>query len=245
MRYYIADLHFFHANMNTRMDKRGFDSVEAMTEYMISRWNKKVRKNDEVVILGDLSIGKGVETNELLKRLNGKKYMIIGNHDRFLQDKEFDHSLLEWEKPYHELNDNNRKIVLSHYPVFCYNGQYRLNGEGEPKVYMLYGHVHNTYDEVLVNEFQNITREQKRMVYHSDEPRAIPCHMINCFCMFSDYTPLTLDEWIELDAKRRSEMPDLSEYKDDWMEDIDDPTFLETSDNIMKRNEEAYGELAK
>lgn len=29
------------------------------------------------------------------------------------------------------------------------------------------------------------------------------------------------------------------------MEDIDDPTFLETSDSIMKRNEEAYGELAK
>ena len=27
--------------------------------------------------------------------------------------------------------------------------------------------------------------------------------MINCFCMYSDYTPLTLDEWIELDAKRR------------------------------------------
>ena len=28
--------------------------------------------------------------------------------------------------------------------------------------------------------------------------------MINCFCMYSDYTPLTLDEWIECDRKRRS-----------------------------------------
>ena len=46
MRYYIADLHFFHANMNTKMDHRGFGSVEEMNEYMMQKWNGKVRKND-------------------------------------------------------------------------------------------------------------------------------------------------------------------------------------------------------
>ena len=35
------------------------------------------------------------------------------------------------------------------------------------------------------------------------EPVAIPCNMINCFCMYSDYIPLTLDEWIECDRKRK------------------------------------------
>mgnify|MGYP006967377812 CR=1 FL=1 len=30
------------------------------------------------------------------------------------------------------------------------------------------------------------------------EEQSIPCNMINCFCMYSDYVPLTLDEWIEL-----------------------------------------------
>lgn len=35
------------------MDKRGFESVQAMNEYMIEKWNQKVRHNDEVVILGD------------------------------------------------------------------------------------------------------------------------------------------------------------------------------------------------
>ena len=35
------------------------------------------------------------------------------------------------------------------------------------------------------------------------EKRAIPSNMINCFCMYSDYTPLTLDEWITCDKKRR------------------------------------------
>ena len=58
MRYYISDLHFFHGNLNKRMDNRGFDTVEEMNEYMIKQWNSKVRKNDEVVILGDFSFGK-------------------------------------------------------------------------------------------------------------------------------------------------------------------------------------------
>lgn len=95
MRYYISDLHFFHDNMNTKMDKRGFESVEAMNEYMISQWNKKVRKDDEVVILGDLSIEKGEKTNEILRRLNGRKYLVVGNHDRYLKDKAFDKSLFK------------------------------------------------------------------------------------------------------------------------------------------------------
>ncbi|MBQ1736287.1 MAG: metallophosphoesterase [Lachnospiraceae bacterium] len=206
MRYYISDLHFYHANMNTQMDQRGFASFEEMNEYMIEQWNQKVRKNDEVVILGDFSIAKGEKTNELLQRLKGKKYLIVGNHDRFLNDKTFDRSLFKRIELYMELNDNKRKVILSHYPVFCYNGQYRLNDQGEPKVYMLYGHVHNTYDELLINYFQNITRAQKRLVYHANEERPIPCNMINCFCMFSDYTPLTLDEWIEVDARRRKEL---------------------------------------
>lgn len=35
------------------MDKRGFESVEQMNEYMIEKWNAKINKNDEVIILGD------------------------------------------------------------------------------------------------------------------------------------------------------------------------------------------------
>ena len=53
MRYYIADLHFGHAKLNELMDCRGFETVEAMDEYMIRQWNSRVRPGDEVVILGD------------------------------------------------------------------------------------------------------------------------------------------------------------------------------------------------
>lgn len=206
MRYYISDLHFFHSNLNDRMDKRGFASGEAMNEHMIRQWNDRVHKNDEVVILGDLSVGKAEETNEIIHRLKGKLYLITGNHDRFLQKKEFDTSRFVWIKPYGEIHDNNRRIILSHYPVFCYNGQYLRDKKGNPRTCMLYGHVHNTYDEFLINQFIQRTRSSVRKVRGREEPVAIPCNMINCFCMFSDYVPLTLDEWIELDKKRRSLM---------------------------------------
>ena len=81
MRFYIADCHFYHEALNTKMDKRGFASAEQMNEYMIQRWNEKVRSCDETVILGDFSFGNAMQTNSLLKQLNGKKYLIEGNHD--------------------------------------------------------------------------------------------------------------------------------------------------------------------
>ena len=84
MRYYIADCHFFHGGLNTKMDKRGFESTEAMNEYMIRKWNAKVRHSDEVVIIGDFSWGNAEETNKLLGKLRGRLYLIQGNHDRFL-----------------------------------------------------------------------------------------------------------------------------------------------------------------
>lgn len=207
MRFYISDLHFGHAKLNTEMDKRGFESGEAMDQYMISQWNSRVRHGDEVVILGDLCMSKKAkEAEDIIRQLKGKKYLLIGNHDYYLDDKDFDRSLFKWIEPYKELNDNKRKVVLSHYPTFCYDGQYRRNGDGIPKTYMLYGHVHNTFDEVLVNDFIMRTKACQRETRASDKMENIPCQMINCFCMFSDYVPLTLDEWIEVDAKRREGM---------------------------------------
>ena len=201
MRYYIADPHFFHGALNTKMDRRGFESVEAMNEYMLRQWNRKVRKNDEVVILGDLSWGKAEETNELLEQLNGRLYLIQGNHDRFLKNKDYNAGRFVWIKPYEELQDNKRKVILCHYPIMCYNGQYRVDENGNPKVYMLYGLVHDTQDQRLLERFQAITRATAS-VSPDGTARQIPCNMINCFCMYSDYVPLTLDEWIACEKRR-------------------------------------------
>ena len=191
VRYYISDLHFFHEALNTKMDCRGFDDARQMNERIIEIWNRKVRKNDEVVILGDLSLGGAEETNEVLERLKGRLFFFFFNHDTLVGKKAFKQERFGWIRPYAELHDNGRKVVLCHYPVFCYNGQYRRNQKGNPRTYMLYGHVHATLDQRLVDTFCRITGEQ-----------GIPCQMINCFCMYSGYEPLTLDEWIINDKKR-------------------------------------------
>ncbi len=57
--------------------------------------------------------------------------------------------------------------------------------------------VHDTLDEQLVRQFCQITRQTKKQGKYDEEPLPIPCNMINCFCMYSDYIPRTLDEWID------------------------------------------------
>ena len=69
-------------------EQRPFSSVEEMNIEYIKRWNNKIKKGDEVYILGDLSFYKGEKTNEILKQLNGQKFLIEGNHDNmYLSDK--------------------------------------------------------------------------------------------------------------------------------------------------------------
>ena len=191
MRYYISDLHFYHDALNHVMDERGFRDEQDMNEYMISQWNSRVRKNDEVVVLGDFSMEKWEKTKQILDQLKGKIYLLQGNHDRFVKDKEFDASRFIWVRSYAEMHDNGRKVILSHYPVMCYNSQRRLSKHGNPKTYMLHGHVHDTLDQRLLEQFQQITRDT---MY---EGASLPCNLLNCFCMYSNYIPLGLDEWIE------------------------------------------------
>ncbi|MEE3315181.1 MAG: hypothetical protein VZR56_13640 [Treponema sp.] len=210
MKLYIADQHFYHERLNQAMDCRGFPSIQEMNSRMISQWNSKVCGGDIVIVLGDMFLSKSAdEVNAVLKKLNGKICLIEGNHDyTWLKKEGVNLNRFEWIKNYAEIEDHGNKVILSHYPVFCYNHQYQTHSDGSPRTFMLYGHVHNTHDEVLVNHFMELT---KKTVLKSEKgERKIPCNMINCFCMFSDYRPLSLDEWIELDAKRRSQLPPLS-----------------------------------
>ncbi|MEY8257126.1 metallophosphoesterase [Erysipelotrichaceae bacterium 66-17] len=202
MRYYISDLHFFHRALNDKMDVRGFEDVEEMNEYMVSQWNRKVNKRDEVVVLGDFSWGNARDTAEIIDRLNGRIFLIRGNHDRFLDDKNFDVSVFGWVKDYAELSDNRRKVVLSHYPIAFYNGQYRRDENGNPRTFMLHGHIHNTQDREYLDAFIDYMDTRKHISI-GGELENVPCQIINCFCVDSDYQPMTLDEWIELDKERK------------------------------------------
>lgn len=215
MRYYIADLHFFHMGINDRMDRRGFADVEEMNEFLIKQWNGRIKRNDEVVVLGDLSLGKAEETNDVLRRLNGRIYLIRGNHDKWLKDSKADLSRFEWVKDYAEMSDNGRKAILCHYPIVCYNGQFRTDAEGNHKVYMLHGHIHRTQDIIGLYEYKKFVRSFSRKSRGTDEPKPAPCNIINCFCMFSNYVPLTLDEWIEIDKQE----VDIKTVEGNWRHD--------------------------
>lgn len=136
MKYYISDLHFGHRNI-LEFENRPFNTVEEMTEEYIKRWNSKIKKGDEVYILGDLSFYKGKETTEIIKRLNGMKFLIKGNHDNmFLADKEFDQSLFVWVRDYEVVKDNGDYIVLFHYPIQVWDRQHHGSLH-------FYGHVHS------------------------------------------------------------------------------------------------------
>ena len=77
---YIADLHFDDENI-LAYDNRPFLSVSEMNEAMIERWNRVVGKDDLTWILGDFCMGGAERWAAMLDRLNGRKALIVGNHD--------------------------------------------------------------------------------------------------------------------------------------------------------------------
>ena len=140
MKYFIADTHFDHENI-IRLSNRPFASIEEMNEALITNWNNTVKVTDEVYILGDfLFRSSGSSATDILKKLNGKKYLIKGNHEKYLEDKSFDKNQFVWVKDYFEFKEDGVNFVLFHYPILEWNGFYR-------KSVHLYGHVHNNNTE--------------------------------------------------------------------------------------------------
>lgn len=140
--FFTADTHFCHKNI-IKYEDRPFNSIEEMNEIMIKKWNAKVRPTDTIYILGDFIFSDGVTATQLVKRLNGKKYLIKGNHDLFLKDNKFDRSLLGWIKDYYLLKNNNIKYVLFHYPIQVWDCKHYGSIH-------LYGHVHSNHHPLLV-----------------------------------------------------------------------------------------------
>lgn len=54
-----------------------------MNEAMIDNWNSLVKDNDHIWHLGDVAMGQSSGAhNNLLRRLKGKKRLVVGNHDK-------------------------------------------------------------------------------------------------------------------------------------------------------------------
>lgn len=79
MIWFTSDTHFYHFNVIGYCD-RPFRTVEEMNEIMAKKWNEVVAPEDTVYFLGDFSLA--IRPVELYtNRLNGRKIMIMGNHD--------------------------------------------------------------------------------------------------------------------------------------------------------------------
>ena len=75
--YLTADTHLGHSQLWTKWKHR----KEGFEEKLITKWNNTVKKSDTVLHLGDLSLASKEKTKEWTSQLNGKKYLILGNHD--------------------------------------------------------------------------------------------------------------------------------------------------------------------
>ena len=129
MRTYItSDLHFGHTNIMkfcpvTRARFR--DDVSYMNEAMIKEWNVIVDKDDLVYILGDVAFLPSQKATEIMRRLNGTKILVEGNHDRkALHDKTFYNCFKEVHK-YLDIQYNGTKIVMFHYPIAEWDQMHR------------------------------------------------------------------------------------------------------------------------
>ena len=179
--FYISDLHFGHFNI-IRYDNRPFKTVKEMDDALIKNWNKAVSNEDYVYILGDISWHDDAKTAEIFKQLNGCKILIKGNHDKIMRNTELAKCFTSIQD-YSELYlDKNKKVIMSHYPMPFWNGQFR-------DTIHLYGHVHNSHQW---NICESWIEELKQL-------QDIPMRMYNVGCMmpWMNYTPRTLDEIIE------------------------------------------------
>jgi len=77
---FTADQHYWHTNV-IKNQRRPFTDAETMNEEMIARHNAVVGPKDFVFIVGDFSFGGQNKKLEVIKRLNGRKFMCQGSHD--------------------------------------------------------------------------------------------------------------------------------------------------------------------
>lgn len=126
--FFTSDTHFGHKNI-IKYCSRPFISVQEMDDQMIKRWNSKVGPQDYVYHLGDFAFKHAGDARAIRSRLNGKIFMIKGNHDTG-QDFGF-----EWMKLYYELKIGDQEIVLFHYGQRTWH--HDLRG-----TWHLYGHSH-------------------------------------------------------------------------------------------------------
>lgn len=128
-----SDTHFGHANIVKYCNR-----PEDHEELMIKNWNQMVKPTDTILHLGDVFMGKDSFEkfkDNIAPRLNGNKYLILGNHDK----AKVDWKLLGFDviDPF-SIPYQGWEFEFDHYPTEktdkIYPGQNRIR---------IHGHIHN------------------------------------------------------------------------------------------------------
>lgn len=143
MLYLASDLHLYHKSFI--YEPRGFHSPEEMNAAIEKNWNERITDDDNVYILGDL-IFKGEHNTlddamDIVRRLKGKKHIILGNHDGSMKT-----ALYRKEPSIVEIADakyiwyKGRQFYLSHFPCITANPEVE-----KPKDWIInfFGHTHS------------------------------------------------------------------------------------------------------
>ena len=135
--FFTSDTHFGHINI-IKYCNRPFSSVEEHDETLIKNWNEKVGPDDIIFHLGDFAFGSEKQWMNYLDKLNGKKYLVIGNHDwRNLTPG----VCQRFEEVSQQMNINIEgiHIWLNHFPFLCFSGAWKVTNPS----WQLFGHVHS------------------------------------------------------------------------------------------------------
>jgi calcineurin-like phosphoesterase family protein len=116
---------------------------------IIENWNRFIQPGDMVFHLGDLALGKKEDTEALVPLLNGKLYLMRGNHDRhgvaFYKSLEI--TLVK--DPYSMEHASGLHLVFLHRPIVPLL----------PGMLNLHGHVHNNPTPELGPRHVNLSIE--------------------------------------------------------------------------------------
>lgn len=136
--YVTSDLHFGH-DREFIWQARGYNNVEEMNQEQLRKFNETVAADDEVWILGDLTLGDLEQGAAFLKQLHGHIHICLGNHDT--AKREDFYRSLGWDVQLAaRMKYKKLSFYLSHYPTLT------GNGEDEKTVWQktwnLCGHLH-------------------------------------------------------------------------------------------------------
>ncbi|MCI7766703.1 MAG: hypothetical protein MSJ26_01805 [Oscillospiraceae bacterium] len=187
MIFYTADLHLGHENVIC-MSERPFENGREMINSIIHNWNSVVTKDDDVYVIGDVFFKMQLEDElTILRRLMGRKHLILGNHDKRFTDERLRKEFVSVEN-YAVIKDNDRSVVLCHYPLLEWDGYFR-------GAYHVYGHIHNNFDtpayRIILNNKEHFERA------------------FNAGVDVNGYTPRTLDEMIQMSENENKTIADM------------------------------------